>query len=206
MQITRIVTGTLEENVYILSKNNEALLIDPGGEVNKIKDEIEELGVKPLAILLTHTHYDHIGGVDEIRHAYQIPVYVSPLEQEWLGNPELNLSAQSVHPVNVGEAEFEFESHKEYHIGEFTFTVLPTPGHSPGGVSFLFEEEMVTFTGDALFRGSVGRTDLPGSQPEKLLAGIEKHLFTLPNDMRVFPGHRDDSTIGHEKQTNPFFN
>ena len=104
MQITRIVTGTLEESVYILSKNNEALLIDPGG------------------------------------------------------------------------------------------------------VSFLFEEEMVTFTGDALFRGSVGRTDLPGSQPEKLLAGIEKHLFTLPNDMRVFPGHRDDSTIGHEKQTNPFFN
>ena len=206
MQITRIVTGTLEQNVYILSKNKEALLIDPGSEVNKIKNEIEELGVKPLAILLTLTHYDHIGGVDEIRHAYQIPVYVSPLEQEWLGNPELNLSAQSIHPVSVGEAEYEFESHKEYQIGGFKFTVLPTPGHSPGGVSFLFEDDMVTFTGDALFRGSVGRTDLPGSQPEKLLAGIEKHLFTLPNDMRVFPGHRDDSTIGHEKQTNPFFN
>lgn len=206
MEIKQIVTGTIEENCYLISQNDEALLIDPGDEASKIKNEIEELGVRPLAILLTHTHYDHIGAVEELRHAYHIPVYVSPLEQEWLGDPVKNFSASKEHDIRVEKAEYEWVLDKEYQIGPFEFIVLPTPGHSPGSVSLLFSKEGVVFTGDALFKGSVGRTDLPGCEPEKLLVGIQTHLFTLPDHFRVFPGHRADSTIGHEKKTNPFFN
>jgi len=206
MLIKRIVTGIIEENCYIVSLNGKALIIDPGDEPSKIKDEIEELEVRPIAILLTHTHYDHIGAVEDIRQAYGIPVYVSPLEQDWLGDPQKNFSSTKERLVKVGEAENEFVMEKIYELDGFRFKVVPTPGHSPGSVSFLFEDELVAFTGDALFKGSVGRTDLPGSEPEKLLSGIRKYLFVLPDETRIFPGHRDDSTIGHEKETNPYFN
>lgn len=205
MEIKQIVTGTIAENTYIVAKNNLALVIDPGDEPSKIKNEIEEMAVRPVAILLTHTHYDHIGAVEEIRQAYNIPVYVSPKEQSWLSDSRLNLSYRTAHPIEVNPAEYEFVPYRVYTIEDFQFQVVPTPGHSPGGVSFIFKEEKVVFTGDALFRGSVGRTDLPGSEPEKLLKGIEENLFSLDDDTRVFPGHRADTTIGHEKSTNPYF-
>ena len=205
MEIKQIVTGMIGENCYLVCQNGSALIIDPGAEPEKIKQAIETAAVKPLAILLTHTHYDHIGAVDDIRDVYEIPVYVSPLEQDWLGDPVKNFSADKSSPVTARDAEHLFEMDKFYDIGEFHFKVVHTPGHSPGSVSLLFEEDGVAFTGDALFGGSVGRTDIPGSEPEKLLPGIQKQLFTLPDDTRVYPGHRGDTTIGREKKTNPYF-
>ena len=205
LEIRRLVTGTIEENCYVLSKNGKGLILDPGADANKIKDCIEELDIQPLAILLTHTHYDHIGALEEIRQAYNVPVYVSEYEQDWLIDPAKNLSINKEHHIRATHAEYEFSTDEPYKIGPFEFVVLETPGHSPGGVSFFFEKEEVVFTGDALFKGSVGRTDLPGSEPERLLPAIQNVLFSLPDDTRVFPGHRDDSTIVHEKETNPFF-
>ena len=202
-QIERIVTGLIEENCYVIYQEGKALIVDPGDEFVAIKKVLDDLNVTPIAILLTHTHYDHIGALEEVRKTYSIPVYVSDLEQAWLGNPILNLSVNTGHSFTAEPAEYEFELMKPYDIEGFQFKVVPTPGHSPGGVSFIFDDFVVS--GDALFKGSVGRTDLTGSDPEALLNGIKEQLLTLPDDMRVYPGHSDETTIGYEKRTNRFF-
>lgn len=205
VQVKQIVTGVIEENCYILYEGEQALIVDPGDETSKIKNEIEELGVRPVAVLLTHTHYDHIGSLEDIRVDYDIPVYVSPNEQEWLGDPIKNGSFNKPFSIVAGEAEYMFEPVQSLEIEGFTFDVVPTPGHSPGGVSFIFHEDRFAISGDALFAGSVGRTDLPGSEPELLLDGIRKHLLSLPDDYAVYPGHGPVTSVEREKETNPFF-
>ncbi|EOT28871.1 MBL fold metallo-hydrolase [Enterococcus saccharolyticus] len=200
MKITRIITGRIEENCYLVWQDKDLLIIDPGADATVIAEQIKKTEAQPLAILLTHTHHDHIGAVDQLRDLYQIPVYVHPLEQEWLENPILNLSgAQN---ITARPAEYEWEL-KEYTIGTITFNVLATPGHSIGSVSFVFDDFVVS--GDALFRGSIGRTDLYTGNLEQLLTSITTQLFTLPDELPVYPGHGDPTTIEREKQTNPFF-
>lgn len=203
-KIKRIVTGSIEENCYIIYEDQTALIVDPGADFQKIMNTIEDLQVAPKAILLTHCHYDHIGALEETRKTYAVPVYVSPLEKDWLMNPALNLSQSLTHPIIAQPAEFEFEAMKDYSIGGLDFRVVPTPGHSPGGVSFIFSDFVVT--GDALFKNSVGRSDLPFSNTEDLLNGIKEQLFTLADTMKIYPGHGEESTIGQEKMLNPFFN
>lgn len=206
MQVKQIPTGTIEENCYIIYKGKDALIIDPGDETSKIKNELEELGVRPLAVLLTHTHFDHIGSLEDIRVDYDIPVYVSPEEQDWLGDPSKNLSAYNPFEVRANPAEFTFSPAETISVGPFSLKIVSTPGHSPGGVSFIFQEDGFVISGDALFRGSIGRTDLPGSEPEKIVPAIERELFTLPEDTIVYPGHGPQTTIEHEKRNNPYFN
>lgn len=206
IEIQQIPTGRIQENCYLIYNNQALLIVDPGADGERLIERIEATGCQPVAILLTHTHYDHIGAVEMLRHHYQIPVYVSPFEQEWLSNPKMNLSGLARHDdmadIIVQPAEFEFEN-KEYEIGGMPFTVVATPGHSAGGVSFIFDEFVIS--GDALFSGSVGRTDLPTGNAEQLLTGIRENLFSLPDEMRVYPGHGPMTTIGKEKKTNPFF-
>lgn len=207
MHIEQIKTGMIEENCYLVYNDEALLIIDPGEDAAKIKTQIEKTQQQPVAILLTHTHYDHIGVVEELRQFYQIPVYVSPLEQNWLGDPILNLSGLGRHDdianIIVSPAEYEFEM-KPYRLGNMTFRVVPTPGHSIGSVSFIFDDFVVS--GDALFKGSIGRTDLYTGNLEQLLHSIQTQLFVLPDEFAVYPGHGDATTIEHEKRTNPFFN
>ncbi|KAF1296907.1 hydrolase [Enterococcus sp. JM4C] len=207
MNIKRIMTGPIQENCYLISNEQAVLIIDPGEDAQKIISEITTIGQQPVAILLTHTHYDHIGAVEELRHHYQVPVYVSPLEQAWLGDPMMNLSGLGRHDdinnIIVQPAEYEFEL-KDYLLGNMRFTVVPTPGHSIGSVSFIFDDFVVS--GDALFRGSIGRTDLPTGNLEQLLTSIQTQLFPLPDEFPVYPGHGDATTIERERNTNPFFN
>ncbi|MCR1911690.1 MBL fold metallo-hydrolase [Enterococcus hirae] len=207
MHIEQIKTGMIEENCYLVYNDEALLIIDPGEDAAKIKTQIEKTQQQPVAILLTHTHYDHIGSVEELRQFYQIPVYVSPLEQSWLGDPILNLSGLGRHDdianIIVSPAEYEFEM-KPYRLGNMTFRVVPTPGHSIGSVSFIFDDFVVS--GDALFKGSIGRTDLYTGNLEQLLHSIQTQLFVLPDEFAVYPGHGDATTIEHEKRTNPFFN
>lgn len=207
MHIQRLKTGMIEENCYLIYNDEALLIIDPGEDANMLKNQIEKIQQQPVAILLTHTHYDHIGAVEELRHFYQIPVYVSLLEQEWLGDPILNLSGLGRHDdiqnIIVSPAEYEFEM-KTYRLGNMSFRVVPTPGHSIGSVSFIFDDFVVS--GDALFRGSIGRTDLYSGNLEQLLHSIQTQLFVLPDEFVVYPGHGEATTIEHEKRTNPFFN
>ncbi|WP_218162481.1 MBL fold metallo-hydrolase [Alkalibacterium sp. 20] len=205
MQVKQIETGAINENCYIIYNNTEALIVDPGAETNKIKKELDNLNVTPLAVILTHTHYDHIGALEDIRTDYAIPVYVSAKEQDWLGDPSLNLSTYTNFDLRANPAEYTFDLSESVTIGPFSFDVVATPGHSPGGVSFIFKEAACVFSGDALFKGSIGRTDLPGSESEKLIPAVEEMLFVLPDDYTVYPGHNDSTTIGYEKQTNPYF-
>lgn len=205
MKIIGLVTGPVQENCYLIWKEDVLLIIDPGAEAARLIAEIEKTGAKPAAILLTHTHYDHIGAVDHLRDYYQIPVYVSPLEQGWLSDPMKNLSGRhpELGPITARPAEFELEL-KEYEIAGMSFKVVATPGHSIGSVSFIFDNFVVS--GDALFKGSIGRTDLPTGNLEQLLTSIQTQLFVLPNQMAVYPGHGEPTTIEIEKRTNPFFN
>lgn len=207
MKIIPLITGLIQENCYLVYSENHLVIIDPGAEAEKIKAAIAQTGATPIAILLTHTHYDHIGAVDELRDTYQIPVYVSPLEADWLGDPVMNLSGLPRHDdmadVVVRPADELFEL-KEYQLQDIAFKVVPTPGHSIGSVSFVFPEFVVS--GDALFSGSVGRTDLPTGNLEQLLTGIRNQLFVLPDEFPVYPGHGPSTTILKEKRTNPFFN
>lgn len=205
LEVKRLPVGMGQANCYIIANNQEALIIDPGAESEKIESTIEQLKVQPVAILLTHTHYDHIGAVEAIRKKYDIPVYVAAEEQTWLQNPAKNLSNFVGNNVIVRQAEHLFQPKETLEISDFKFTVLSTPGHSPGGVSFIFEEDEFVVSGDALFAGSVGRTDLPGSEPEKLFDAISEQLFTLPKHYTIYPGHGGSSTIGHEMKNNPFF-
>lgn len=211
MKIISIVNPVAYENTYILEKDNSLLVIDPGSDTATILKKLRALDKPVVAIILTHAHYDHIMGIEAVREAFsQPPVYVSDKEASWLYTPAENLSGLDRHSdmadVIVQPAEYHFIYDKPYELADFRFTVVPTPGHSWGGVSFVFDEEAVVFTGDALFRGTIGRTDLPTSNFKDLIAGIKSQLLTLPEHYRVYPGHGMNTTIGTEKRYNPYFN
>lgn len=205
-----ITNPIAHENTYFLTNETATIVIDPGNDSDKILAVIRDLAKPVAAILLTHTHYDHIMGVEAVRAETGAPVYVSALEADWLYTPTLNLSGLPHHQddlpdVVVNGAEHTFTIGSNYAIAGFAFTVLATPGHSQGGVSFVFEQEHVVFTGDALFSGTIGRTDLNTGDMDTLKTSIQTQLFTLPADYRVFPGHGPQTTIGAEKLYNPFF-
>lgn len=205
LKIETMTVGMAQSNCYIVHNETEAIIVDPGGEQARIEQTIERLDIKPIAILLTHTHYDHIGALEGIRDTYNVPVYVAAEENNWLMDPMKNLSGYVGESITTRPAEEELLIGDEMTIGDFTFKVLPTPGHSPGGVSFVFMDGDFVITGDALFGGSIGRTDFPGSNHEQLLTSIREQLFTLPEHYTIYPGHMGRSTIGHEKNYNPFF-
>ena len=203
-EVTRIVTGAIQENCYLVSSQHNTLIIDPGADAWRIIQTIDDKKLKPRAILLTHAHCDHIGAVTELRQHYHIPVYMNEKEREWLSNPELNLSlALYGEPIICEEAEFNLDiQHCERCLGDIHFKMIPTPGHTEGGVSLLFDDFIMT--GDTLFYHSIGRTDFPTGNKEQLLDSIHQQLLTLYDDLIVYPGHGKETTIGEERAHNPF--
>lgn len=211
MKIVKILNQVAYENTYLLHNDQATLVIDPGSDYPTILQKIEEIGKPVVAILLTHTHYDHIMGIEPVRQAFNNPpVYVSDKEASWLYTPTDNLSGLDRHSdmpdVVVNPAEEVFQYDQPYDLAGFHFSVVKTPGHSWGGVSFVFPEEEMVFTGDALFKGTVGRSDLPTSNYQDLITGIKENLFTLPEHYLVHPGHGMNTTIGTEIKYNPHFN
>lgn len=204
MKIDKLTLGALQTNCYIISEDNRSLIIDPSAESKVIEKKLTEHQTKPLAILLTHAHFDHIGALEDIRDKYQIPVYIHSVEQDWLADANLNGSNKfGFPPITCKKAENEL-TEQCYTIGPFKFHCRFVPGHSPGSVAFIFEEEEIVFAGDCLFREGIGRTDLQGGSFAQIYESIHNQLFTLPNQYTVYPGHGTSTTIGHEKVSNPF--
>lgn len=207
LEIKCVKNQVAEENTYFIFNDQTVLIVDPGSDEEVLIGTLKKINRKPGAILLTHAHYDHIMGVECLRRVDDFPVYVNAKEEKWLFTPNLNLSGLLRHAniknVVVSKANEFFVEDKEYTIDGITFKVIATPGHTIGGVSFLFDNFVLT--GDVLFKGTIGRTDLPTGNLDQLSASIKEKLFTLSEDLTVFPGHAEVTTIGQEKRENPFF-
>ncbi|WP_226583012.1 MBL fold metallo-hydrolase [Halobacillus litoralis] len=206
IKISRLPLGPMGTNAYVIHENKKALVVDPGGDFEKLENYLKERELDVEAVLLTHAHFDHIGAVDDVRREYNAPVYIHENEADWLEDPAKNGSALfGLGEIKAGTADHFFEI-GQMEIGDFTFEVRFTPGHSPGSVSFVFRNQRFTIVGDTLFQRGIGRTDLPGGSRTQLEKSIEEQLFSLRNDMRVFPGHGLPTTIEEERNENPFFN
>lgn len=193
MDIRTLPAGPLGANCYLLSSGSAGVILDPGGEAGRIARECGAMGMAPAAILLTHGHFDHVGGVEELTRLFPgLSVYIHPGDVQegpsqfsWTGIPDWQ-------PLSDNQA---------LSFGEIELKVIHTPGHSPGSVVFRWEDCL--FTGDTLFRGSIGRTDLPGGDGRAMLASLER-LAGLEGDFRVYPGHDAPTTLDWERRANPF--
>ncbi len=197
--------GEFEANcfLFICDETKKAAIIDPGGDGAMIYQWVLDKGVEVEYILLTHGHIDHIMAVDELRDLLGAKVAIHTADAEMLTNPKYNQSIYIGFPFAFRPADILLNDGDIITVGKETIKVIATPGHSLGGVSFLTREGV--FSGDTLFAGSIGRTDLRGGSYEQLIRSVEEKLFVLPAVTRVFPGHMEATTIGREKAVNPFF-
>ncbi|MBY0203581.1 glyoxylase-like metal-dependent hydrolase (beta-lactamase superfamily II) [Paenibacillus intestini] len=205
LNIRTFTLGPLQTNAYLLQGEDpgKAVIVDPGMNPGPLLKAIQDLEIE--AILLTHAHFDHIGGVEEIRKLKSCPVYLHDLESDWLTTAKLNGSLnwpQVTPPITANPAEFALDEGQKLQLIGHTFQVYHTPGHSPGSVSLLCENDL--FAGDVLFRMGVGRTDLTGGRERDLVDSIQNKLYRFPDEVKVYPGHGPKTTIGYEKQNNPY--
>lgn len=180
-------------------------IVDAGFEPRRMIQRVRDLQLAPEALILTHAHVDHIAGVREVVQSFpKLSVWIHEAERDWLGDPELNLSIFSGQPVTAPGPDRLLRDQEELMLGPTRWMVLHTPGHSPGSITLHCPEAKVALVGDALFAGSIGRTDFPGCSFEQLAHSIRTRLYTLPDDTKVYPGHGPTTAIGREKKTNPF--
>jgi glyoxylase-like metal-dependent hydrolase (beta-lactamase superfamily II) len=206
LDVRMLTVGPLQENAYLLrpAGGERALLVDPGEEADRLLGVIDELGVTLDAILLTHTHFDHVGAVAAVARATGAPVYVPELERDVLANINDYVRFPGFGPFESYEAEETVAGGERLHLAGLDIDVLFTPGHSPGHVTYGVDGEDALFSGDVLFQGSVGRVDLPGGDWPTLQASIDSLLERYDDDTRVHPGHMGLTTLGAERATNPF--
>ncbi|MFH1699259.1 MAG: MBL fold metallo-hydrolase [Candidatus Zixiibacteriota bacterium] len=204
MKIETIVVSMFQTNCYLVydEKSKEGVIIDPGDEADRIIDETDKFGVKPTAVILTHGHGDHVGGVNEVVNKFKIPLYAGKGEEELLASAEKNMSSAVGMPVVCPQPERLLIDDDKVNFGFHAFTVIQTPGHSPGGVCYYSEK--ILFCGDTLFFGSIGRTDFPGCSHEQLINSIKTKLLILPDETVCYPGHGPATSIGFERKCNPF--
>lgn len=201
MEIYSIITKGFQENTYIFAQDEKALIVDPGGDFDRIVQVIESQDLEPKLILLTHGHGDHIGAVNQLRDKYNIKAYAHRLEKELLEDMDLNVSKMLGNPVIV-KADGFFEDEDIIEFEGNNIKVIHTPGHTMGGVCFYFDDILVS--GDTLFRGSVGRSDLATGNMSQLMDSLNNRLMKLPDETKVLPGHGPRSTIVFERENNPY--
>lgn len=200
-----ITVGMLEENCYLYAcpQTREAVIIDPGDEAPRILEAIKELQIIPKYIINTHGHFDHTGAIDEVSAVYPVPLAIHPADVYMYTDEQISKRYNLKHPLVEREPDILLKEGDRFTIGTLTLEVIETPGHSRGGVC-LISQPYCVFSGDTLFYRGIGRTDLEGGDYEQLIQSIRNKLYTLTEDLFVFPGHGEPSTIEEEKHENPF--
>jgi hydroxyacylglutathione hydrolase len=205
MKIQSYVLGMVSTNCYMLSNENtkEAIVIDPPDQAPAIINKLKEQELIPVAILLTHGHFDHIMAAGYLAENFHIPILACEAEKELLADANLNGSRMIRKNFTLLANQF-IKDNEQLTLAGMKIKVIHTPGHTAGGVCYYFEEEKVLISGDTLFLESVGRTDLPTGNLETLIESIRQKLMVLPDDVEVYPGHGDKTTIGYERTHNPY--
>jgi hydroxyacylglutathione hydrolase len=206
MDVRMFTVGPVAENTYIFRRDgsDRALIVDPGDEAPKLLNVIESLDLKLEGILLTHTHFDHVGAVAPIAKTTGAEVWVPEIEKPVLADIMRFVPLPGIGPYESYDAEHTLSGGEQLELAGFEIDVIFTPGHSPGHVTFSIPDEHAVFSGDVLFQGSVGRTDLPGGDWGTLLDSIGKLVDSLPEETMVYPGHMGVTSLGAERATNPF--
>lgn len=207
VEIKSFELGPYGTHSYVVRKvgSRNCWVIDPSFDPEPLVACLRKEELKPLAVVLTHAHCDHIAGIPDVLAAFPgTPVWIHEAEKDWLENPELNLSAFSDEPLSMGAPTRLLQDNETLNLEGHPWRVMHTPGHSPGSITLYSEGARAAIVGDALFAGSVGRTDFPGCSFEELERSIRTRLYTLPGEVVIHPGHGPASTIDRERRTNPF--
>ncbi len=205
MNIESRVTGFIEENCYLVSNpgTSETIVLDPGDDAAQLLARLKEMQAVVVAYLLTHGHVDHVTALAALADVHPAPVYLHPRDAAWCFTPRNDLPGFYAAPARPNAPLVSVAEGDVLDLAGARWSVLDTPGHTPGGVCFRLEPDRALFTGDTLFRGTAGRTDLPGGDARELSRSLRK-LAALPDALPVYPGHGDPSTIGYEKKHNYF--
>ena len=210
LSVKQFTFSPIQENTYVVyNDTGECCIIDPGCyssiERNQLKDYILSTGLAPKYLLNTHCHLDHVFGNRFIAETFGLKLHLHPLEEAVLAFAPMSGVRWGL-PFDNYEGELVFiDKHSVIRLGSDAFSILETPGHSPGSICFYCKEQSFMISGDVLFEDSIGRTDLPGGDYDTLIQSIKSQLFLLPDETVIHPGHGRSTTIGREKQHNPFF-
>jgi glyoxylase-like metal-dependent hydrolase (beta-lactamase superfamily II) len=207
IDVRMFTVGPVQENCFILREKDSgtALIVDPGEEADRLLKAVDELGIEKVdAILVTHTHFDHVGAVAPVARATGAPVYCPELEREVLANIMDYVPWPGFGPFESYEADHTVAGGETLELAGMKLDVLFTPGHSPGHVTYAIRDERALFSGDVLFQGSVGRVDLPGGDWPTLLSSIQSLVDEFEPETVVYPGHMGITTLERERATNPF--
>ena len=205
LELQNCIVGSVYTNCYFLKnkETGELLIVDPGDAADMIERKVSEMQGKPVGILLTHGHFDHIMAADEVRKKYNIPIYASEKEETTLLDPKVNLSVFGDGSCTL-DADVYLKDLQVVELAGFSVQMIETPGHTVGSCCYYLKEEGVLFSGDTVFQGSVGRTDFPEGSTAAIVRSLHRLLDTLPDETEVYPGHDASTTIGYEKRYNPF--
>jgi hydroxyacylglutathione hydrolase len=199
-----LTVGPFQENCYVIGDGEAGAIVDPGDEAARIALAVEQAGLEINQILVTHAHIDHVGAVAALADEYACPVLMHAEAEPMLGELPTQAMMMGLRFGKVPAVDRHIEDEEVLEVGSLRLESLYTPGHAPGHLAFYVESEGLVLSGDALFAGSVGRTDLFGGDMEVLMRSIGERLMTLPDETRVYPGHGPPTTIGDERAYNPF--
>lgn len=204
-RIETLTVGAFESNCHILRReaSDLALVIDPGGDADAIIDFLRAARLQVAAYLVTHGHMDHVHALADVSAVFPAPCGMAAGERGWAFSPENAWPPWYDEPRPPADFARDWREGQTWTDAGFDYAILETPGHSPGHVAFYFPADRLLFSGDVLFNGGIGRTDLRGGHAPTLLKSLRR-LMELPDDVRVFPGHGPETTIGHERRSNPF--